>query len=89
MHWGKSYSWVSLVDEVLLLLRTTSSKRTHSPPAYSSLKNLFGDAVLEIRDAFLSLDQQSLEKLLIIYGKTHGSGAEAYARKTFLIGEIE
>jgi hypothetical protein len=52
-------------------------------PVLTRLTYLFGDAVKEIRKAFLSLNEGHLDKLLTGYGAVYGSQAETYARKTF------
>jgi len=53
------------------------------PSKYSFLTGLFGSAVSAIRHAFLNLDKNALDKLLLRYGKIYGNSAERYARKTF------
>lgn len=53
------------------------------PSKYSVLSNLFGDAVGEIRNAFLNLDSDALDELFLDYGAMHGDSPERYARKTF------
>lgn len=53
------------------------------PSKYSVLTSLFGEAVREIRAAFINLDEDALDELLSDYGAIHGEAAEKYARKTF------
>jgi hypothetical protein len=60
--------------------RTSWNQRSSSK--YSELRQLFGDAVGEIRTAFLRLDPEALDELLSDYGVAHGASAEQYARKT-------
>jgi hypothetical protein len=57
--------------------------RTYQPSKYTQLTRLFGDAVEEIKNAFLDLDVDAREELLLDYGTIHGESAERYARKTF------
>lgn len=57
--------------------------RTYQPSKYTLLTQLFGDGVTEIKDAFLGLDEDAREELLLDYGEIHGDSAERYARKTF------
>jgi len=53
------------------------------PSKFTLLVNLFGDAVIEIKNAFLNLDKNALEELLADYGVIHGEAAANYARKAF------
>ena len=53
------------------------------PSKYKTLVDLFGGALYEIRNAFLSLDEDALDELLSDYGSIHGDSAEKYARKIF------
>ena len=53
------------------------------PSKYSVLVGLFGEAVGEIRRAFLNLDEDALDELFADYGAIHGDSAAKYARKTF------
>ena len=53
------------------------------PSKYSLLVGLFGDAVGQIRQAFMSLDEEGRDELFSDYGAIHGDSAEKYARKTF------
>lgn len=53
------------------------------PSRYSSLVGMFGDAVGQIRSAFLSLDEDARNELFSDYGAIYGDSAERYARKTF------
>lgn len=55
----------------------------HRPSKVDRLTGLFGDAVGQIKDAFLALEQSQLESLLNRYGQTYGDQAESYARKIF------
>jgi hypothetical protein len=57
--------------------------RTYQPSKFTLLTRLFGDGVNEIKDAFLGLDEDAREELLLDYGVIHGDSAERYARKTF------
>lgn len=57
--------------------------RTYQPSKFTLLTRLFGDGVIEIKDAFLDLDEDAREELLLDYGVIHGDSAEGYARKTF------
>jgi len=59
--------------------------RGHSfaPSKYAILTNLFGEAIGEIRRAFLNLDDDALDEMLSDYGSIYGESAETYARKTF------
>jgi hypothetical protein len=57
--------------------------RTYQPSKYTLLTRLFGDAVGEIRKAFLELDDDAKDELFLDYGVMHGDSAERYARKTF------
>lgn len=54
-----------------------------TPTKYDELGKLFGKTVLKIKDAFLNLDEDSLNELFSLYGGAHGKSAEQYARKTF------
>lgn len=54
-----------------------------SPTKYSVLNRLLGQAVGKIRSAFLDLDEDALESLLIDYGAIHGKAAENYAKKAY------
>jgi hypothetical protein len=66
--------------------------RTQNISKYSKLTSLFGDAVGQIKKAFLDLDGEAREELLLDYGEIHGDSAERYARKTFVAwrsGEIK
>ena len=58
--------------------------RTFQPSKYTVLVRLFGDGVEGIKNAFLNLDEEAKEELLLDYGAIHGESAERYARKTFL-----
>ena len=53
------------------------------PSKYSVLSNLFGDAVVEIRNAFFNLESDALEELFLDYGAKYGDSPERHARKTF------
>ncbi len=53
------------------------------PSKYSVLTRLFGDAVQEIRTAFIQLDESARDELLSDYGAIYGESAEKYARQTF------
>lgn len=53
------------------------------PSKYSALSGLFGDAVTQIRKAFLELDDDALDELFLDYGAMHGDSPEKYARNTF------
>jgi hypothetical protein len=55
----------------------------YKPSKYSVLTDLFGDALREIRNSFLSFDEDALDELFSDYGSIHGESAERYARKTF------
>lgn len=58
--------------------------RSYSKPTkYSALSSLLGDAVLDIRKAFLSLEEDALDSILADYGSIHGDSAGQYARKTY------
>ena len=57
--------------------------RSYKPPVYSVLRNLFGDAVYDIRKAFFMLDKDALDDLFADYGASYGQPAEKYARQTF------
>lgn len=57
--------------------------RAYQPSKYSLLKNLFGDAVDEIRKEFLELNKDAIDELFLDYGAMHGDSAERYARKTY------
>jgi hypothetical protein len=57
--------------------------RTNQPSKYALLTRLFGDAVEEIKKAFLELDSDARDELFHDYGAIHGDSAERYARKTF------
>lgn len=49
---------------------------------YGRLNSLFGEAVDQIKRAFLSLDHGDLDELFTRYGVLNGDSAEQYARKT-------
>src|SRR5690606_33282474 len=53
------------------------------PTKYDALRSLFGDAVADMRGAFLALEEDALDSLMSDYGAIHGEAAERYARKTF------
>lgn len=57
--------------------------RTSQPSKYSKLSGLFGDAVVDIKRAFLNLDSDARDELFSDYGDMYGENAEKYARKTF------
>ncbi|WP_442756726.1 CFI-box-CTERM domain-containing protein [Methylocystis sp. JAN1] len=57
-------------------------RRSWKPPKYSALTGLFGNAVGEIKSAFLNMDSGALDELFAEYGGKYGKSAEAYARKT-------
>ena len=63
--------------------RSRRSDNSSEPSKYLALSNLFGHAVVEIRDAFLNLESDALDELFLDYGAIHGDSAERYARKTF------
>lgn len=54
-----------------------------APSKYIVLSGLFGGAVGEIRNAFMSLDEDARDELFSDYGAVHGDSAEKYARKAF------
>lgn len=54
-----------------------------APSKYSALSSLFGEAVTEIKKAFLELESDALDDLFLDYGAIHGDSAERYARNTF------
>jgi len=53
------------------------------PTKYDVLSSLFGEAVGDMRKAFLALNDEALDSLISDYGSVHGNNAERYARKTF------
>jgi hypothetical protein len=53
------------------------------PTKYQALYALFGDAVSDIRSAFLALEDDALDSLLSDYGSIHGESAARYSRKTY------
>lgn len=55
---------------------------SNAPSKFSILQGKFGPAVYKIKDAFLHLDQDTLNELLEDYGSFHGKSAERYARET-------
>lgn len=57
--------------------------RSSGPSKYSVLSGYFGNAVNEIKNAFLNLGPDALEELLADYGSIHGEAAERYAKNTF------
>lgn len=59
------------------------SGRSYQPTKYSVLSGLLGDAVWDIRKAFLDLEEDALESLMADYGAIHGASAAQYANKTF------
>lgn len=63
--------------------RSRSWGSSFKPPKYSVLTKLFGNAVGEIRHAFMKLDEDALDELFSDYGNIYGDSAERYARKTF------
>jgi hypothetical protein len=63
--------------------RSRGWRGSSEPSKYAVLSVLFGKAVWEIRQAFLTLDPEALNELLSDYGEIYGDAAEKYARKTF------
>ncbi len=56
---------------------------SYKPTKYSQLKRLFGEGVLEIKQAFINLNGSERNELFAVYGGIYGKSAESYARKTF------
>src|SRR5262245_31140650 len=50
---------------------------------FNQLESMFGDAVGDVRNAFLTLDNDAREALLDDYESFHGDSAARYARNTF------
>lgn len=63
--------------------RRYRSYGTDLVPTYTVLARMFGEAVGDIKQAFLKLDAECLQELLEAYGEKHGANAASYARKTF------
>jgi hypothetical protein len=64
--------------------RSWRSRGRHVASKYSVLEKLFGNAVAEIRQAFLSFDdEEAIDEMFADYGEIYGDAAEKYARKTF------
>ncbi len=57
--------------------------RSYTKPKYDILAELFGEAVDDIKWAFLRLDEEYLAELLEDYGTKYGANAANYARKTY------
>lgn len=57
--------------------------RDYSPSKYSVLVSLFGDAVGDIKQTFLALEDEALDALLEDYSDMYGDAAGKYARNTF------
>ena len=55
----------------------------YEPPKYSKLVKFFGDAVGDLRDAFLGLPDTDLEFIFVDYAVAYGEGAANYARNTY------
>lgn len=53
------------------------------PTKYDALTGLFGEAVSDMRKAFLILAEDALDSLMSDYGSIHGDSAERYARNTY------
>jgi len=54
-----------------------------NPSQLDRLSSMFGDAVGQIKNAFLALEPATLNELLEDYGALYGAAAESYARKAF------
>lgn len=63
--------------------RTSRYRSTPSVPTYTMLAGMFGEAVDNIKHAFLSLDPSHLQELLDGYCDKYGASAASYARRTF------
>lgn len=85
MHFQLSIDQIARTDMGYRGYRSWRSRqwRTYQPSKYTLLTRLFGDAVDEIRKAFLELDADARDELFLDYGAMHGDSAERYARKTF------
>jgi hypothetical protein len=55
----------------------------YEPSKYLKLAKLFGNAIEDLRDAFLRLSDADLELLFVDYAAAHGESAASYARKTY------
>ena len=55
----------------------------YEPSKYSKLAGLFGNAVEDLRDAFLRLSDVDLELIFVDYAAAYGESAAIYARETY------
>lgn len=72
--------------------RRYRSYSTPSVPTHTMLAGMFGEAVGNIKHAFLNLDPSHLQELLDGYGDKYGASAASYAQRTFpkwKKGEVE
>ena len=64
--------------------RTNSWRYKPRPATHvDQLSSMFGNAVGQIKNAFLEFEPDALNSLMEDYGARHGAAAENYARKTF------
>lgn len=56
--------------------------RPYKPTKYNVLSGMLGEAVWDIRSAFLNLEPDALEDLMKDYSTIHGVSAAQYARRT-------
>jgi len=61
---------------------------THEVSRFSQLRVVLGDAVLDIRQTFLGLNEPMMQRLLTAYGQRHGDAAAAIANAAIANAEL-